>query len=100
MSKHGAISPEEAAAIRELVEAYAYCADRRDAEGQMSLLTADTHFVVYMNAKGPTPSREFHSRARDTDRVHFQKPNVSKVSIFSLKGPSQVKPQGSWRAKS
>jgi hypothetical protein len=63
MSKHGAISPEEAAAIRELVEAYAYCADRRGAEGQMSLLTADTHFVVYMNAKGPTPSREFHSRA-------------------------------------
>ena len=42
MSKHAAISPAEAAdrlAIRELVEAYAYCADRRDAEGQMSLFT-------------------------------------------------------------
>ena len=40
MSQHVAISPEEAAdrlAIRELVEAYVYCADRRDAEGQMSL---------------------------------------------------------------
>ena len=65
MSKHVAISPEEAAdhlAIRELVEAYAHCADRRDAKGQMSLFTADGHFVVYMNAKDPTPSQELRSR--------------------------------------
>src|ERR1700738_1994266 len=65
MSKHVPISPNEAAdrlAIRELVEAYAHCADRRDAEGQMSLFTADTHFVVDMNAKDPTPSQELHSR--------------------------------------
>ena len=57
--------PNEAAdrlAIRELVEAYAHCADRRDAKGQMSLFTADTHFVVYMNAKDPKPSQELHSR--------------------------------------
>jgi ketosteroid isomerase-like protein len=65
MSKHTAISPGEAAdrlAIRELVEAYAHCADRRDANGQMSLFTADTRFVVYMNAKDSTPSQELHSR--------------------------------------
>jgi hypothetical protein len=65
MSKHVSISPQEAAdrlAIRELVEAYAHCADRRDAKGQMSLFTVDTHFVVYMNAKDPTPSQELHSR--------------------------------------
>ena len=65
MSKHVSISPEEAAdrlAIRELVEAYAHCADRRDANGQMSLFTADTHFVVFMNAKDPTPSQDLHSR--------------------------------------
>src|ERR1700693_2742909 len=65
MSKHVSISPEEAAdrlAIRELVEAYAHCADRRDAKGQMALFTPDTHFVVYMNAKDPTPSQELHSR--------------------------------------
>src|ERR1700751_950390 len=65
MSKHVAISADEAAdrlAIRELVEAYAHCADRRDAKGQMSLFTDDTHFVVYMNAKDPTPSMELHSR--------------------------------------
>jgi hypothetical protein len=65
MSKHVAISPEEAAdrlAIRELVEAYAHCADRRDSKGQMALFTTDTHFVVYMNAKDPTPSQELRSR--------------------------------------
>jgi len=66
MSKHITISPSEAAdrlAIRELVEAYAHCADRRDAKGQMSLFTPDTHFVVYMNARDPAPSQELHSRA-------------------------------------
>ena len=66
MSKHVAISPVEAAdriAIRELVEAYAHCADRRDANGHMALFTADTHFVVYMNVKDRTPSQELHSRA-------------------------------------
>jgi hypothetical protein len=29
----------------------------------MSLFTPDTHFVVYMNARDPTPSQELHSRA-------------------------------------
>jgi hypothetical protein len=65
MSKHIAISPNEAAdrlAIRELIEAYAHCADRRDARGQMSLFTADTRFVVYMDAKDPRPSQELRSR--------------------------------------
>jgi len=65
MSKHVTISANEAAdrlAIRELVEAYAHCADRRDAKGQMALFTKDTHFVVYMNTKDPTPSQELHSR--------------------------------------
>jgi uncharacterized protein (TIGR02246 family) len=63
--RHLQISPIEAAdrlAIRELVEAYAHCADRRDATGQMALFTEDTHFVVYMNAKDPTPSQELRSR--------------------------------------
>ena len=65
MSEHVTISPTEAAerlAIRELIEAYAHCADRRDAQGQMSLFTADTHFVVFMSANDPTPSQELHSR--------------------------------------
>ena len=65
MSKQGSISPNEAAdrlAICELVEGYAHCADRRDAKGQIALFTADTHFVVYMNAKDPKPSQELNSR--------------------------------------
>src|ERR1700747_525090 len=65
MSRHVSISAAEATdrlAIRELVEAYAHCADRREAKGQMALFPADTHFVVYMNAKDPIPSQELHSR--------------------------------------
>ena len=65
MTKHLALSPSEAAdrlAIRELIEAYAHCADRLDAKDQMALFTEDTHFVVYMNTKDPTPSQELHSR--------------------------------------
>src|ERR1700732_4745142 len=65
MSRHVTISPNEAAdrlAIRELVEAYAHCADRRDAKGRTSLFTVDTHCVVYMNPKEPTPSQELRSR--------------------------------------
>jgi hypothetical protein len=66
MSKHAVITPAEAAdrlAIRELVEGYAHCADRRDAKGQMALFTEDTHFVVYMDAKDPKPTQELHSRS-------------------------------------
>ena len=65
MGKHDSISQQEAAdrlAIRELVEACAHCADRRDAKGQMSLFTEDTHFVVFMNAKDSTPAMDLHSR--------------------------------------
>jgi ketosteroid isomerase-like protein len=65
MAKHVSIFPQEAAdrlAIRELVEVYAHCADRRDAKGQMALFTPDAHFVVFMNAKDPMPSQELHSR--------------------------------------
>jgi len=48
------ISGTEAAdrlAIRELIEAYAHCADRRDAKRQMSFFTEDTHFVVFMGCQ-------------------------------------------------
>ncbi|HEX3408262.1 MAG TPA: nuclear transport factor 2 family protein [Caulobacteraceae bacterium] len=65
MGLHDEISPAEAAdrlAIRELVDAYAHCADRRDAKGQMALFTTDAHFVVYMDAGSATPSQELHSR--------------------------------------
>ena len=95
MSKHAAISPEEAAdrlAIRELVEAYAHCADRRDAKGQMALFTGDTHFVVYMNAKDPKPSQELHSREAlapvfaDLNQYAATMHFVGQSTIFSLNG--------------
>jgi ketosteroid isomerase-like protein len=65
MSVHTAVSAQEAAdrlAIRELVDAYAHCADRRDAKGQMSLFTEDTRFLVYMDAKAEAPTQELRGR--------------------------------------
>jgi hypothetical protein len=44
------------------VDAYAHCADRRDAEGQKSLFTEDTHFVVYMNGQGSEPTQVLDGR--------------------------------------
>ena len=82
MSKHLSISPEEAAdrlAIRELVEAYAHCADRRDAKGQMALFTADTHFVVYMNAKDPTPAHLSHASEAIDSAQHFRVERTGEV---------------------
>ena len=95
MSKHVTISLEEAAdrlAIRELVESYAHCADRRNAKGQMSLFTTDTHFVVYMNAKDPTPSQELHSREAlapvfaDLNKYAATTHFVGQSTIFTLAG--------------
>src|ERR1700745_3088112 len=65
MSTHATISAAEAAdrlAIRELVEAYPHCADRRDAKGQMALFTEDAHFCVNMDAKDPRPTQELRGR--------------------------------------
>jgi SnoaL-like domain len=62
---HTEIPPIEQAdrlAIRELVDAYAHCADRRDVEGQKALFTEDTHFVVYMNGQGSEPTQVLHGR--------------------------------------
>jgi hypothetical protein len=93
MSKHVTLSPSEAAdrlAIRELVEAYAHCADRRDAKGQMALFTADTHLVVYMNAKDPTASLELHSREAlapvfaDLNKYDATTHFVGQSTIFTL----------------
>jgi hypothetical protein len=49
-------------AIRELVDAYARCADRRDADGQKSLFTEDTRFVVHMDGDGSEPTQELTGR--------------------------------------
>ena len=63
--EHTSISPQEAAdrlAIRELIDAYAHCADRRDAEGQKALFTDDTHFVVYMDGEDTDPTQDLRGR--------------------------------------
>ena len=65
MAPHTAISQQEAAdrlAIRELIDAYAHCADRRDAGGQMALFTENTRFLVFMDATAAEPTQELHGR--------------------------------------
>jgi hypothetical protein len=93
MSKHVVIPPGEAAdrlAIRELIEAYAYCADRRDSKGQMSLFTPDAHFVVFMNAKDPKPSQELNTRDElapvfaDLNKYDATTHFVGQSTIFTL----------------
>ena len=48
---------EDRVAIRELIDAYTYCADTRDAQGQMAIFTEDTNFEVYMDEKLPVPTQ-------------------------------------------
>ena len=65
MAVHTTVSSEEAAdrlALRELFDAYARCADTRDAEGQKALFTEDTRFAVYMDGPGTEPSYVIEGR--------------------------------------
>jgi hypothetical protein len=65
MTDHVSISAAEAAdrlAIRELVDAYAFCADSRDSDGQKALFTSGTRFVVYMQGEGSDPTDDLHGR--------------------------------------
>jgi SnoaL-like domain len=65
MAAHTVLSPAESAdrlAIRELFDAYAHCADTRDAEGQKALFTADSRFLVHMDGPGTDPSYVLEGR--------------------------------------
>src|SRR6201991_5079589 len=64
MSETPITAAEEAdrVAIRELIDAYARCADRRDADGQKALFTDDTHFVVHMDGQGSEPTQVLDGR--------------------------------------
>jgi hypothetical protein len=44
-------------AIRELIDAYSFCADTRNIQGHMALFTGDTNFEVYMDEKISTPTQ-------------------------------------------
>ncbi|PWN69412.1 nuclear transport factor 2 family protein [Chryseobacterium phosphatilyticum] len=54
---------EDRLAIRKLVDDYAYCADTRNAQGQMALFTENTNFEVYYDPKSDTPSQVVSRRA-------------------------------------
>jgi hypothetical protein len=59
------MTPTEAAdrlAIRQLVDAYAHCADRRLAEEQKALFTEDARFAVYMNGQDAEPTQIIDGR--------------------------------------
>ena len=65
MAIHAQLSPVEGGdrlAIRELFDAYAHCADRRDADGQKALFTADTRFAVFMDGQGSEASYVLEGR--------------------------------------
>jgi hypothetical protein len=90
MSDHPSISAEEAAdrlAIRELVDAYAFCADARDAEGQKALFTDDTHFVVYMAGEGSDATDDL--RGRESLTPVFDNLNTYEVTMH-FNGQSTV----------
>ena len=90
MTDHTAISADEAAdrlAIRELVDAYAFCADTRDAEGQKALFTEDTRFVVFMVGEGSDATDDL--RGRESLTPVFDNLNTYEVTMH-FNGQSTV----------
>jgi ketosteroid isomerase-like protein len=49
-------------AIRQLIDHYAYFADKRDIEGQLGLFTEDTEFLVFMDSRDANPTQEIRGR--------------------------------------
>ena len=101
MTVQTSISPEEAAdrlAIRQLIDAYAHYADRRDAKGQMSLFTPDTVFEVFMDSRSAEPTQALHGRNAlapvfenlNTYRVttHFNGQSTVEIEGNAAKGES------------
>ena len=65
MSEADTFAAQETAdrlAIRTLFDAYAHCADRRDAAGQKALFTFDTRFAVYMKGDKSDPTYVLQGR--------------------------------------
>lgn len=82
---------EDRNSIRELIDAYAYCADSRDAKGQMALFTEDTHFFVFMDAKSPEPTQVINNRAGLFQA--FDKLNTYRATMH-FNGQSTIKISG------
>jgi len=101
MTAHTELTPAEAAdrlALRELFDAYAHCADRRDAEGQKALFTDETRFAVYMDGEGTEPTYVLEGREAltpvfdDLNRyeatTHFNGQSTVTIEGNSAKGES------------
>jgi hypothetical protein len=89
-SRDISLSADEAAdrlAIRELVDAYAFCADTRDADGQKALFTDDTRFVVYMGGEGSDATDDL--RGRESLTPVFDNLNTYEVTMH-FNGQSSV----------
>ena len=98
MSDHISIAADETTdrrAIRELVDAYAFCADTRDAEGQKALFTEDTRFVVHMAGEGSDPTDDL--RGREALTPVFENLNTYDVTMH-FNGQSTVALDGGDRA--
>ena len=94
MTVQTSISPEEVAdrlAIRQLIDAYAHCADRRDAKGQMALFTADTVFEVFMDSRSAEPTQTL--RGRDALAPVFENLNTYQATTH-FNGQSTVEIEG------
>jgi hypothetical protein len=101
MAVHGQLSAAEAAdrlALRELFDAYARCADRRDAEGQKALFTGDCVFGVYMDGDGSEATYVLNGREaltpvfedlnRDEATTHFNGQSTVTLDGDSATGES------------
>lgn len=80
-------------AIRELIDQYAFCADSRDAQGQMALFTEDTNFEVFYDPKSETPTQIVSGRANlfpvfDNLNSYNQTMHFNRQSSLKLNGNS------------
>jgi hypothetical protein len=90
MTEHEHTSAEEAAdrlAIRELFDAYAHCADRREAAGQKALFLEDCVFAVHMSGEDSEPT--YVLRGREALTPIFQDLNQFSVTMH-FNGQSTV----------
>ena len=78
-------------AIRELIDAYAHCADRRDAKGQMALFTENTAFHVFMDSRSPEPTDIL--RGRDALAPVFEDLNQYQATTH-FNGQSTIRLEG------
>src|SRR5271167_4350403 len=95
-SKHTdfpAIEMADRLAIRELVDAYANCADSRDTEGQMALFAEDCEFIIFMDSRSKVPSQEI--RGREKLRPVFENLKTYAATTH-FNGQSTITINGSW----